>query len=88
MNSSEIQSIAKRVIEIEAEAVSLIGDRIDENFELAVQAILNCTGRIIVSGMGKSGLISQKIASTMASTAAWYSGSFKSVIARSSSHLL
>lgn len=68
MNSSEIQSIAKRVIEIEAEAVSLIGDRIDENFELAVQAILNCTGRLIVSGMGKSGLISQKIASTMAST--------------------
>ena len=68
MNSSEIQSIAKRVIEIEAEAVSLIGDRIDENFELAVQAILNCPGRLIVSGMGKSGLISQKIASTMAST--------------------
>ena len=68
MNSSDIQSIAKRVIEIEAEAVSLIGNRIDSNFEFAVQSILECTGRLIVSGMGKSGLISQKIAATMAST--------------------
>jgi len=68
MNSSNILSVAKRVIEIEAEAVSLIGDRIDANFESAVQTILQCTGRLIVSGMGKSGLISQKIASTMAST--------------------
>mgnify|MGYP000182717573 CR=1 FL=1 len=68
MNSSDIQSIAKRVIEIEAEAVSLIGNRIDSNFESAVQSILECTGRLIVSGMGKSGLISQKIAATMAST--------------------
>jgi arabinose-5-phosphate isomerase len=68
MNSSDIQSIAKRVIEIEAEAVSLMGNRIDSNFESAVQSILECTGRLIVSGMGKSGLISQKIAATMAST--------------------
>tara|TARA_B100000029_G_scaffold144651_1_gene139844 strand:- start:2444 stop:3424 length:981 start_codon:yes stop_codon:yes gene_type:complete len=68
MNPSKIQTVAKRVIEIEAEAVSLIGDRIDANFESAVQTILQCTGRLIVSGMGKSGLISQKIASTMAST--------------------
>ena len=68
MNSSDIQSIAKRVIEIEAEAVSLIANRIDSNFEFAVQSILECTGRLIVSGMGKSGLISQKIAATMAST--------------------
>ena len=68
MNSSDIQSIAKRVIEIEAEAVSLMGNRIDSNFESAVQSILECTGRLIVSGLGKSGLISQKIAATMAST--------------------
>ena len=68
MNSSDIQSIAKRVIEIEAEAVSQIANRIDSNFEFAVQSILECTGRLIVSGMGKSGLISQKIAATMAST--------------------
>ncbi|MBT3519538.1 MAG: KpsF/GutQ family sugar-phosphate isomerase [Candidatus Marinimicrobia bacterium] len=68
MNSSNIQSVAKRVIEIEAEAVSLMGNRIDAKFESAVQSILQCSGRLIVSGMGKSGLISQKIASTMAST--------------------
>ncbi|MGY8786902.1 MAG: KpsF/GutQ family sugar-phosphate isomerase [Fidelibacterota bacterium] len=68
MNSSNIQSVAKRVIEIEAEAVSLMENRIDAKFESAVQSILQCSGRLIVSGMGKSGLISQKIASTMAST--------------------
>ena len=63
MKISDIKSVAKRVIQIEADAVSLIGSRIDEHFESAVQAILECTGRLIVSGMGKSGLISQKIAS-------------------------
>ena len=68
MNSPDIQSVAKRVIKIEAEAVSLIGERINAQFESAVQSILQCSGRLIVSGMGKSGLISPKIASTMAST--------------------
>lgn len=68
MKSSDIQSIGKRVIDIESKAVSLIRKRIDANFECAVQTILECTGRLIVSGMGKSGLISQKIASTMSST--------------------
>ena len=68
MKTSDIKSVAKRVIQIEADAVSLIGGRIDEHFESAVQTILECTGRLIVSGLGKSGLISQKIASTMAST--------------------
>ena len=68
MKSSDIQSIGKRVIDIESNAVSLVGERINSNFESAVQTILQCTGRLIVSGMGKSGLISQKIASTMAST--------------------
>ncbi len=68
MNSPDIKSVAKRVIKIEAEAVSLIGERIDAQFESAVQSILQCSGQLIVSGMGKSGLISPKIASTMAST--------------------
>ena len=68
MKTSDIKSVAKRVIQIEADAVSLIGGRIDEHFESAVQTILECAGRLIVSGLGKSGLISQKIASTMAST--------------------
>ena len=68
MKSLDIKTIAKKVIQIEAEAVSQIQKQINENFEKAVNAILNCDGRLIVSGMGKSGLISQKIASTMAST--------------------
>ena len=68
MKSLDIKTIAKKVIQIEAEAVSQIQKQINEDFETAVNAILNCDGRLIVSGMGKSGLISQKIASTMAST--------------------
>ena len=68
MKSSDIISIAKEVIQIEADAVSLIRNRIDNNFKEAVNTILKCTGRLIVTGMGKSGLISQKIASTLAST--------------------
>ena len=68
MKSSDIKTIAQEVIKIEADAVSLIADRIDKNFESAVNTILQCKGRLIVSGMGKSGLISQKIASTIAST--------------------
>jgi len=63
-----IKEIGRRVIKIEANAVSLLENRIDDNFELAVNSIMDCTGRLIISGMGKSGLISQKIASTMAST--------------------
>jgi len=68
MKNSDIKSIAKQVLQIEAEAVSLMQDRIDKYFESAVQTIFECKGRLIVSGIGKSGLISQKIASTMAST--------------------
>ena len=68
MKNSEIISIAKQVIQVESEAVALMNDRINQKFESAVQAIFDCSGRLIVSGMGKSGLISQKIASTMAST--------------------
>ena len=68
MKNLNIKAIAKKVIKIEAEAVSQIQKQINKGFETAVKAILNCNGRLIVSGMGKSGLISQKIASTMAST--------------------
>ena len=68
MRQSKIKKIAKDVIKIETEAVSKIEDRIDDIFESAVNQILDCRGRLIVMGMGKSGLISQKIAATMAST--------------------
>ncbi len=59
---------AKRVIQVEADALQAMAARIDETFERAVELILSSKGRVVVSGMGKSGLIGQKIASTMAST--------------------
>jgi arabinose-5-phosphate isomerase len=59
---------AKKVILAEAEAVAALADRLDGSFEQAVRMILDSKGRVVVSGMGKSGLIGQKIASTMAST--------------------
>ena len=68
MKSSKIKDIAKNVIRTEAEAVGLMENRIDNNFENAVQKIIDCNGRVICSGIGKSGLISQKIAATMSST--------------------
>ena len=59
---------AKKVLKIEAEATAALIDRIDERFERAVEMILNCEGRVVVTGMGKSGLIGKKIAATLAST--------------------
>lgn len=59
---------ARRVIRVEALALSAMAERIDASFERAVDLILGSQGRVIVSGMGKSGLVGQKIASTMAST--------------------
>ncbi len=59
---------ARQVIRKEAEAVIQLEDRIGPEFERAVGIILNCTGRVIVTGMGKSGLIGRKIAATLTST--------------------
>jgi arabinose-5-phosphate isomerase len=59
---------AKRVLRIEAEAVAALINRIDEQFEKAVGMLLKCKGRVVVTGMGKSGLIGKKIAATLAST--------------------
>jgi arabinose-5-phosphate isomerase len=59
---------ARKLIRAEAEAVAALADRLDSSFEQSVRMILASKGRVVVSGMGKSGLIGQKIASTMAST--------------------
>ncbi len=59
---------AKRVLKIEADAVAALVNRIDEQFEKAVEMVLKCRGRVVVTGMGKSGLIGKKIAATLAST--------------------
>jgi arabinose-5-phosphate isomerase len=59
---------AKKVLRIEADAIASLIDRIDENFDRAVDLIMNCKGRVVVTGMGKSGHIGNKIAATLAST--------------------
>jgi len=59
---------AKRTISMELDAVARLNERIDNNFELACRAILNSHGRVVVSGMGKSGHIAKKIVATLAST--------------------
>ena len=62
------QEQAKRVLRIEADAVARLIDRVDENFDKAVDLIMGCRGRVVVTGMGKSGHIGNKIAATLAST--------------------
>lgn len=59
---------AKRAIEIERDSITLLIDRIDEQFSKACQILLDCKGRVVVTGMGKSGHIGKKIAATLAST--------------------
>ena len=59
---------AQEVIRSESEAVAAMADRLDENFLHAVDAILDCKGRVIVAGLGKSGLIGRKIVATFNST--------------------
>ena len=57
---------AKRVFEIEADSILRLRERLDENFMKAVNLLLACTGKVIVTGIGKSGIIGRKIASTFA----------------------
>ncbi len=59
---------AREVILREAEAIEKLSGRVDESFERAVELIMGCKGRVIVTGMGKSGIVAQKLASTLAST--------------------
>jgi arabinose-5-phosphate isomerase len=59
---------AKRVLRIEADAIAGLIDRLDAHFEKAVELLHACKGRVVVTGLGKSGLIGRKIAATLAST--------------------
>ncbi len=67
-NTHDFISLAKAVIDAEVDAISAMKANIDDSFEGACEAILACKGRVIISGMGKSGHISNKIAATFAST--------------------
>jgi arabinose-5-phosphate isomerase len=68
MASFDYLSSALRTIRLEAEAVNALSERIDANFTRACSLIMACSGRVIVTGMGKSGHIGKKIAATLAST--------------------
>lgn len=68
ISANSIIDSAKEALKIEADAILSMMDRLDERFEQAVDAIYACKGRVIVTGIGKSGLIARKIASTFAST--------------------
>jgi arabinose-5-phosphate isomerase len=59
---------ARRVLELEARAVRALCSKLDGNFSKAVEMMLSSTGKVVVTGMGKSGLVCQKIASTLSST--------------------
>jgi arabinose-5-phosphate isomerase len=64
----DLRRLAERVLRMEAEAILGLIPKIDERFERAVELLRGCSGRVIVTGMGKSGLIGRKIAATLAST--------------------
>ncbi|MGB9700071.1 MAG: KpsF/GutQ family sugar-phosphate isomerase [Thermodesulfobacteriota bacterium] len=64
----EILRHAREVIQIEAEAIQGLLERLDANFARAVEILLACKGRVIVTGIGKSGLVGRKIAATLTST--------------------
>ena len=61
-------ALARKVLQTEAAAILGLIDRLDERFEQAVRLLLDCRGRVIVTGMGKSGIICRKIAATLSST--------------------
>jgi len=65
---TEILQEARRVLEIEAGAVQALAERLDEHFARAAQLLLDLPGRVVVSGLGKSGIVARKIASTLTST--------------------
>ena len=60
--------LARKVLETEAAAILALVSRLDERFDRAVDLLFHCAGRVILTGMGKSGVICQKIAATLAST--------------------
>ena len=61
-------ALGRRVLEIEARAVVKLSERLDDSFVRALEIVFGCRGRVVVSGIGKSGHVARKIASTLAST--------------------
>ena len=65
---TKLLALARQVLATEAAAISSLSDRLGDDFLRSVDIILGCRGRVVVSGIGKSGHIARKIASTLAST--------------------
>lgn len=68
MSAGDELKVARRVLEAEAEAVRELAERLDERFLRALDLLEACRGRVVVTGIGKSGLVGKKIAATLAST--------------------
>jgi len=68
MENKKLIEQAKKVLKIEAESINALADKVDDNLVKAIDIIYSCVGRVVVTGMGKSGLIGKKIAATLAST--------------------
>ena len=67
----DVIEVAKKCFQDEADAILNLIPKLDENFTQAIELIINSTGKLIVTGVGKSGHIGAKIASTLASTGTW-----------------
>lgn len=67
MDAAKLQALGRRALEIERDALSALLPRVDASFARACELMLACNGRIVVTGMGKSGHIGSKIAATLAS---------------------
>lgn len=68
MASQNLTALARRVILLEAEALKSLADSLDKSFDDVVETIQSCSGRVVISGVGKSGLVGRKIAATLLST--------------------
>ena len=68
LTSQDILDLARRTLAVEAEALNNMATLLGEEFISAVNSILECSGKLIITGMGKSALVGRKIAATLAST--------------------
>ncbi len=68
LKSSQMEELAKEVFQIESDSILKLKERLNDNLENAIETIISSKGRVIVTGMGKSGLIARKIAATLSST--------------------
>ena len=68
MDTTRTLDLARRALDIEAQAIVGLKSQLGESFVQAVQTILCCSGRVVVTGMGKSGHVGRKVAATLAST--------------------